>query len=433
MIYKCKNCEGNLVYSVEEDKMKCEFCGSLYSIEEVSEQKKVYNINAMPSETGEQKIVHNAFFSDNVNNEIGDYNTLVERQNEEKMVAEARANNSMQMQICRCTSCGSELMVNGVEASTFCAYCGQATVVLDRVEDCLKPDYIIPFRIQQVDAERIIRSTLEDGKFVPNEIKNFEIEKLRGIYIPFWLMDFYYHDAQYLKYTKKVGKSTVTRYVYVKGDCDFKNVTVDASKNLNNDSSQRLEPYDMRQLKEFNPSYLAGFYSDRFDDKAENLEYLAVKRMKALFDEQIKLDSGHPSATLVSSTATHTMRGTKYALLPAWFLSFKYDGKPFTIMVNGQTGKMVGAVPYVKSKAYALFAALSVLLTTVLIPVLAIIFAILFDPDDISKLFICYVVGIPIIAGVIWVAAKKKLDSIKASIKLTNSKNNNRYMKERQD
>lgn len=434
MIYKCNNCGGDLVYSVEDNMMKCEFCGTLVDVNNLastSSQKE--EPKPQPQQTEELKITHGGFFMPYEHNQIGDYNTLVERKEQERMVAESRADASIQMQVCKCTSCGAELMVNGVEASTFCAYCGQATIVLDRVEDCLKPDYIIPFKVNKEDAERIIRNTLQKGFFVPQEIKNFEVEKLRGIYIPFWLMDFYYGDSQCFKYSKKSGKSTVTRYAYIKGECHFKNVTVDASKNLDNDSSERLEPYDMRQLKEFNPSYLAGFYSDRFDDKASNLEALAVARMKILFDEQMKIDSGHSSGKLVYSCPTHAMRGTKYALLPAWFLSFKYDGKPFTIMVNGQTGKMVGAVPYVKAKMYSLFAGLSVLFTAVCIPVLALGFYLLYDPDDINKLFITYVIGMPVLAFATWTVAKKKLDSIKNSISLTKSKRNNRYMKERQD
>lgn len=446
MVYKCNNCGGDLVYSVEHNMMMCAFCGTLVDINSLptgqnqsnnqfgqTAQRAQATDNRFGQAAPELKITNEPFFQTPDVNQIGDYNTLVARKEQEKMVSESRADSMIQMQVCKCTSCGAELMVNGVEASTFCAYCGQATVVMDRVEDCLKPDYIIPFKINKDDAERIIRNTLQKGFFVPPEIKNFEVEKLRGIYIPFWLMDFYYEDSQCYKYSKKSGKSTVTRYAYIKGECNFKNVTVDASKNLDNDSSQRLEPYDMRQLKYFNPTYLSGFYSDRFDDEASNLEALAVARMKYLFDNQMAADSGHPTAKLVYSNPRHAMRGTKYALLPAWFLSFKYDGKPFTVMVNGQTGKMVGAVPYVKSKMALLFTGLSILFSAIAIPVLAAVFYLLYDPDDISKLFIMFVVGMPVLAVSVWVFAKKKLDSIKSSIKLTKSKANNKYMKERQD
>lgn len=434
MIYKCLNCEGNLVYSVEDQKMKCEFCGSLFEINELEEKKQVKEIFGTNNSGKDLKIVNTGFDSFNLTNEnFGDYNTLVARKEAEKMEAESRAKEFITMQKVKCTSCGSELLINGVESSTFCAYCGQATIVMDRVDDYLKPDYIIPFKVNQEDAERIIRTILNDGFFVPKEVKNFQVEKLRGIYIPFWLMDFNYSDSQFLKYSKRVGKSNVTRYVFMKGECDFKRVTVDASLQLNDYSSQRLEPYDMRQLVDFNSSYLSGFYSDRFDDKAENLESVAVQRMKVLFDQQMLEDSGHPSARLVSSNPKYHITKTDYALLPAWFLSFKYDGKPFTIMVNGQTGKMVGAVPFVKAKAYGIFAGLSVILSLVLIPLLSFIYYILWDPKDVNKVFFGFIILVLCAIIFVWSGSIKTIKRINESIDLTNSKSNNKYMKERQD
>ena len=434
MIYKCLNCEGNLVYSVEDQKMKCEFCGSLFEINELEEKKQVKEIFGTNNSGKDLKIVNTGFDSFNLTNEnFGDYNTLVARKEAEKMEAESRAKEFITMQKVKCTSCGSELLINGVESSTFCAYCGQATIVMDRVDDYLKPDYIIPFKVNQEDAERIIRTILNDGFFVPKEVKNFQVEKLRGIYIPFWLMDFNYSDSQFLKYSKRVGKSNVTRYVFMKGECDFKRVTVDASLQLNDYSSQRLEPYDMRQLVDFNSSYLSGFYSDRFDDKAENLESVAVQRMKVLFDQQMLEDSGHPSARLVSSNPKYYITKTDYALLPAWFLSFKYDGKPFTIMVNGQTGKMVGAVPFVKAKAYGIFAGLSAVLSLVLIPLLSFIYYILWDPKDVNKVFFGFIILVLCAIIFVWSGSIKTIKRINESIDLTNSKSNNKYMKERQD
>ena len=40
----------------------------------------------------------------------------------------------------------------------------------------------------------------------------------------------------------------------------------------------------------------------------------------------------------------------KYVLAPVWILTTKYEGKPYTFMMNGQTGKMVGSLPVDKGK-----------------------------------------------------------------------------------
>ena len=38
-------------------------------------------------------------------------------------------------------------------------------------------------------------------------------------------------------------------------------------------------------------------------------------------------------------------------MAPVWILTTKYAGKAYTFMMNGQTGKMVGSLPYDRNKA----------------------------------------------------------------------------------
>ena len=211
--YRCPGCSNTMEFSPSEQMMHCIYCGSSYSPEE---------LNNIINKTGLYK---------HINNDATCQNTT----HMKASVRAGRAHATIKMQILHCRSCGAELAVNGVEISSFCVYCGQATVVLDRVEDYLQPEYIIPFRITREKAETIIRDRISRGKFIPDEIKNFKIERLRGIYIPFWLYDIYYSDDQYWKYDIGGG---ITRYAHRMVNCTFKRMTLDASKNLNDDSSQ---------------------------------------------------------------------------------------------------------------------------------------------------------------------------------------------------
>jgi hypothetical protein len=51
-----------------------------------------------------------------------------------------------------------------------------------------------------------------------------------------------------------------------------------------------------------------------------------------------------------SSTINKTGGDVKYAMVPVWILTTKFDGKPYTFMMNGQTGKFIGSLPTDKSK-----------------------------------------------------------------------------------
>lgn len=55
-----------------------------------------------------------------------------------------------------------------------------------------------------------------------------------------------------------------------------------------------------------------------------------------------------------------------YALAPVWILTTRYQDKPYTFMMNGQTGKMVGTLPYDNQKSLMYMGALAAILTPVL-------------------------------------------------------------------
>ena len=421
MNYRCPGCGNTMEFSPSEQKMYCVYCGSKHTVEELNEMLGRSGIYEGVGNIG--KPVYGGE-SDTQESAITEEAALQQKQAE-------RAHATIPMKILHCNSCGAELAVNSVESSSFCIYCGQATVVMDRVEDYLQPDYLIPFKVTKEQAEVMIRSRLSMGSYIPEEIKNFKVDKIRGIYVPFWLYDMYYKDDQYWKYSVKRGKSRVTKYAKRCGDCHFERMTLDASKNLNDDSSQRLEPYNMRELQEFDPAYLSGFYSDRFDMGTDDLDGLAFRRAKNLFDETMKSTVRHSDAKLVSSSPVHQVTKREYALLPVWFLTFRHDGLPYTIMVNGQTGKTVGAVPFDKKKAYLTFAALAILFCVIFALIGAYLTPVLMEDGDDGRLVIAYFGAIGIALYSIWSGAIKKYKAMMVSIGLTTSGKISRFVRER--
>ena len=399
--YRCPGCHSTVEFLPKMGKMCCSYCGNLYTIEELTAKE----------------------------------NSVEPAKGNESPNQKDPKDNSMKMRILRCSSCGAELAVNDVEVSSFCAYCGQATVVLDRVDDYLKPDYIMPFRVTKEEAEETIRSRISSGFYVPNEIKHFEVEKLRGIYVPFWLYDVLYGDEQFWRYSEKHGKTTVTRYSRRLADCHFVKLTADASKNLNDASSQRLEPYDMEELERFQPMYLSGFYADRFDVGQDEVKDVAVARAKEMFDESMK-ETVRSGARMVYSNPLYEVTGAEYALLPAWFLTFRQDGVPYTVLVNGQTKKMVSTLPCVKWKAGLTFAILAAVLCGILIPPCGLVYGLVLVAiqrgGNLNFILGLISLGAILLIGV-WVAAIKRFKVYLQGVKLTRSGITSRFVGERQD
>lgn len=398
MIYKCLNCGGALKFDPTSEKMYCEYCVSYFEMDEL--EQKTENSPSVAEElaSGSEALAEDGVADD-------DY---------------------MECNIYRCSSCGGELMVNGLESSTFCAYCGQPTIVFDRVSKELKPEYIVPFSVTKEEAVQAIRHKLNEGKFVPDEIKNFETERIRGIYIPYWLCDMDYEDIQSLTGTVGSGKNKKTRYYLRGAKTSFTNITLDASKRLSDETSQRLEPYNTDVLEPFHSGYLSGYYADRYDVSDHEIKGLAMVRAKKLFDQEVIKTVKADNVTILDCKPKFYIKDMTYVLLPAWFLTFRYEDEPYTFLVNGQSKKVVGGVPYRKNLILSLIAFLGTILSFFAYFITYGLFNT--DSEDAFEMVFVILVG-SILA---FLNGRKKFDKVKESVELSKSKVMLNFVKERQ-
>lgn len=442
---KCPGCGWTLEYDPALGKFCCIYCNTAYTVAELKEMHKEEKESEIPSGVtpptkesealpgatppGMESVVPSGAIPPKTESEDPVRNRLA-------MPAEGirKVRGTIPMTVLTCRSCGAELMMNRVETSSFCAYCGQATIASERLEDWLEPDSIIPFSVTKEEAEKIIRTRLQAGSFIPDGIKNFETERLRGIYIPYWLFDVYCADNQSWKYSS--GRSSA--YAHRVAECEFKNITTEASERFVDEYSMKLEPFNTAKRIPFHPAYLSGFYSDRFDVSDEKAESIATRRATQLFDREVMATIPGSDKELEHSEMEPVITREEYSMLPVWFLTFRYQDNPYTILVNGQTRKMVGAVPYVKKKAAVIFA----ILAAILCPIFSVVFSyvtyfavqgLLEGTEDSFKVFAYYIAFIAVLFGATWVSAIRKHDQMKRSIGLTCATSTNRFVKERQD
>lgn len=416
MICECPTCGAALMFDPESGKMKCDGCGNMYEGYELDQVRRVEETETLSvKQTGEEEdSVRRIQYSQ----DAGEY---------EEPLQGAETDDRMECQVYTCTACGAEIYVNDVEVSKFCAYCGQPTVIYNRVSQARKPKYIIPFTVTQDRALSIIRERLSKGFFIPQEIRNFELERVRGIYIPFWLYDIHYHDSEYLRGDVGSGKSRSTYYYFREAEGDFYRITLDASRQLNDESSQRLEPYDLNGMKEFQLSYLSGFYADSFDMDTRDLDDQAIQRAKGMFEEEVKKTVSASDVQVLKRDPRQEIRNTEYAMFPAWFLTIRYEGNPYTMLINGQTGKLIGGLPYDKKKEKACMTLFGILFSVCAI---FISYFVLLDSEDMEEV-LKSLMAFGMVGGILSVTAHGIMAKVEASTKLTSLSETNRYVKDR--
>lgn len=309
MTNKCKECGGTLVFDPDIQMLVCEHCTAMVPIEETTKEHA---------------------YDDSVPEQFG-----------------ATLDELMDVKVYDCKNCGAELMLNDVEAATYCAYCGQPTVVFSRIEKRKRPKYIIPFQITKNQAISNIREKIFKSEYTEDQIKYFKPELLRGIYVPYGLFCYECNDTALLHGTPvdTNGEARPAQYYFRKVTSRIGHVPVDASYHLANDSADRLEPFFGKDLVEFDEGYLSGYYADLRDEDFSLLRSKATARAMDMFLGRLRSIPFVEQVTITKNNPTCTCIREDYALLPVYFMIFEDEGERYTILVNGQTGKVVGAVP----------------------------------------------------------------------------------------
>lgn len=405
MIYKCPCCDGAVTYQPEDEKAECPFCGNVYEVEQISEGLRQLEELKKKTEAGKEA--------------SGD--TIVD--------LTSQTHETMKYQVCTCTSCGGELLVNRVEASTFCAYCGQPTIVFDRISDELKPDYVLPFKITSEQAVERIRQRFSKGFFVPNEIRNFEIERVRGIYIPYYLVDVYCHGKQTMRGVD-CEKHTEMKYTR-EADCEYRGLLFEASKKLSDDYSMLLGGFDVSGLKPFDAGYLSGFYADRFDTPFKKIRNKAHEKVKKDFEHKMIKSVNAKDISVLWHRSESEVRKKEYALMPVWFMTFRHNNEPYTMMVNGQNGEVVGTVPVDKKKMITIFVIAAIISCFVaLFPWLAV-FMLLCEESYATALIIVAIIAV--IDFALFLSGRGLFASWRKNLELTKAVKTDKFVKERQE
>ncbi len=296
MIFKCKNCAGNMVYSPEKKQMHCPYCDGLDC--------------------------------------------------EEKLPGKG---------VEVCCNCGAPVMVTEYISACKCQSCGSYLIFEERISGESTPHLILPFKIGKEAVKQFLKNEFGKRLFVPDDfLSESKLESVEGMYVPFFMFDLHC-NYDYQGNAKKVrswssGNTTYTEtsiyFVTRNMDVEFNKMPVDASVGMDDFSMDLLEPYDYSALETFQEKYMSGFWGEKNSQTAEMLEPRVFAKARSDADALVKATlTGYDSISPTSIDAKFEKRETNYALLPMWEYKYLYRNKKYSFFVNGQSGKIVGKTP----------------------------------------------------------------------------------------
>lgn len=324
--FKCPCCNGAIAFDSTSQKMKCPYCDTEFDIETLT----AYN-SELKEDTGDDMTWEAPESGEWTEDEETGLRTYV------------------------CESCSGEIVGDEHMAATACPFCGNPVVMRGNLSGMLKPDMVIPFKLDKKAAKEALRRHYKGKTLLPKVFKDENhIDEIRGIYVPFWLFDANAEAGIRYKATR-VRTWSDSRYIYTEtqhyhltrgGTLGFGNVPVDGSTKMEDALMESIEPFDVSGAVDFNTAYLAGYFADKYDVTSEDSIERANARVKRSTEETFA-STVHGYATVIPETSNIKLSNgkAKYALFPVWILNTTWNGQKYVFAMNGQTGKMAGDLP----------------------------------------------------------------------------------------
>ncbi len=303
--------------------------------------------------------------------EIPDSNVKIEEIDYEKHIADTFHNEETRdVAVIDCHTCGAETSLPPNVTSGLCPFCGSSLVMQDATtRQLMKPRGVLPFKIEQKQAQPIFKKWLGGLWFAPNDLQNFARQegKLIGVYIPYWTYDSNTRSSyaglrgdNYIEYVRQTvtddqGRTrtetvpvTRTRWFPVSGQVSlsFDDILVVASTSLPDEYVYAIEPFDLDQMVGFNEKYLSGFRAESYQKNVKEGLIDAKVRMDIFIRDAIRRDIGGDQQQISSVSTNHYNITFKHILLPIWISAYRYNNKVYRFLINGRTGKVSGERPY---------------------------------------------------------------------------------------
>lgn len=333
--YKCPNCGGAMEFDSASQKLACGLCGTQI---DVPAYERLYAAHQAGADRGQ-----------------GDMQGQQHAETREEF-----AQQQVDMKIYHCQSCGAELVADRYTSATFCSFCGNPTLVEDRLQGAFSPSTIIPFKINREQAVDIYKKWLKKGWLTPKALSvSSTIEKISGVYVPFWLYNYSARTIMNAKAERvRTQRRGDTEYIYTDHfqvfrdvSADFERIPADASEKMPDGAMDKLEPYNYAEMTPFSFGYLSGYLSERYNYTADEMQN-RVKQRANQYITDIARNSiiGYSGVTILRNDISMIPTGEEYALFPVWMLNFRFNNKNFQFFLNGQTGKIVADRPISKTK-----------------------------------------------------------------------------------
>jgi DNA-directed RNA polymerase subunit RPC12/RpoP len=334
--YPCAQCGAQLRFAPGQTELACDHCGHVQAIPAAGERRRARALQEHPLAVGLRDDLPGAAMEE--------------------------------VRTTTCTSCGAQIEFQGATHAKECPFCASPVVLDTGAHRLIKPQALVPFQLTEDQARQAMVKWMGSLWFAPSTLLEYARKgrAMNGIYVPFWTFDAatrsrytgqrgeHYYETRTVtvqengRSVQKQVQERKTRWYSAAGSVarDFDDVMVMGSASLPKRLGNDLTPWDLSALEPYSPDYLAGFTAEGYTIGLAAADAESKAKMAAVIEQDVRRDIGGDEQRITSVDTDYRDETFKHILLPVWMAAYKYNGKSYRFLVNGQTGEVQGERPW---------------------------------------------------------------------------------------
>ena len=266
--------------------------------------------------------------------------------------------------ILTCPNCGAQVEFDASVHAKECPFCATPVVTDTGTSRQIKPRAVLPFMLDESDARVAMTAWLGSLWFAPTGLMEYARKgrRMSGVYTPCWTFDAdtesdyrgqrgtVYHERHTVMRNGRRETIDVPkiRWTPVRGHVArfFDDVLVVASTALPEKFRRALIRWDLTRLEPYQPEYLAGFRAEAYTIELQDAFGEAREIMDRQILRDIKFDIGGDRQQVEHVETSLSDVTFKHILVPVWIAAYRFRGRGYRFVVNGQTGEVQGERPW---------------------------------------------------------------------------------------
>lgn len=357
----CPECGADLIWMPQHQTLGCAYCGTILPRSVVDARAR--GVDEPPKDAAEAAVDPDGSGAllPRQSARVVELDLLEALRNPAAHRDWGSARREVQCQSCKAVS----IFVDGRVAQA-CEFCGSPSILTHESHgDAITPQSVLPFKLERTVVQDRVRAWYGSLWFAPNQLKTAaSTDRLHGIYLPYWTFD----ARVAARWTAEAGFTTIehrpvrgpdgkmvteqvrhVRWEPAAGSFEhfFDDELVAGTAGIHPGLLRGIEPFPTTtDLQPYTPDFVRGWTVERYqidlrDAQAQNLEAMRAS-VRAMASSQVPGDTQRN----LQVAADFTGRTFKHVLVPVWLVSYRFQGKPYQVVVNGWTGTIAGERPW---------------------------------------------------------------------------------------